>query len=230
MSPHHSVRAPFVAGVGDVAPILIGVVPFALIVGIAAVEAGLGTVQAFSVSPIVFAGASQLAIVDLLGRNAAPIVVVGTALAINARFLMYSAALAPTFRDLPALHKAFGAYVLTDQSFVVSVARFDRFDESLGDRFAYYLGASMALWITWQVATLVGVIIGTDVPQEWSLDFAIPLVFMALLFPALKDRGTTIAAIASGTAAVAFASFPLNLGLLAATGIGLIAGALGSRA
>jgi len=222
-------RRPFIAGFLDLAPILVGVFPFGLIAGIAAVDAGLGSIQAFAASPIVFAGAAQLAMMDLIGRDAAPIVIVATALVINARFLMYSAALAPTFRDLGSIRKAYGAFVITDQSFAASVLRFDQVDESLTDRFAYFMGASLGLWGTWLISSLIGVVLGAELPAEWSLDFAIPLVFMALLFPAIKDRGTTIAAVTAAVASVALVSLPLNLGLLVAAAIGLAVGAIWSR-
>jgi len=222
-------RGPFVTGLLDLAPILVGVFPFGLIAGIAAVDAGLGSIQAYATSPIVFAGAAQLAMMDLIARDAAPIVIVATALVINARFVMYSAALAPAFRGLGPIRKAYGAFVITDQSFAVSAVRFDRIDESLADRFAYFMGASLGLWGTWQISSLIGVVLGAELPAEWSLDFAIPLVFMALLFPAIKDRGTTIAAITAAIAAVALVSLPLNLGLLVAAGIGLAAGAIWGR-
>ena len=222
-------RAPFPAGFFDIAPILVGVFPFGLIAGIAAVEAGLDSIQAYAASPIVFAGASQLAMFDLIGRDAAPIVIVTTVLVINARMAMYSAGLAPAFRDLSPLRKAYGSYVITDQSFSVSIVRFDHIEETLSDRFSYYMGASLGLWVTWQISSLAGVIIGSGVPEEWSLDFAVPLVFMALVFPAIKDRASTIAAVTAATSAVVFASLPLNLGLLAASGLGLVAGAVWSR-
>ncbi len=203
--------------------------PFGLIAGIAAVEAGLGSVQAYATSPIVFAGASQLAMIDLIGRDAAPIVIVTTVLVINARMAMYSAALAPAFRNLSPLRKAYGSYVITDQSFAVSIIRFDHVDETLSDRFSYYMGASLGLWVTWQISSLVGVIIGSGVPEEWSLDFAVPLVFLALVFPAIKDRASTIAAVTAATSAVVFVSLPLNLGLLVASGLGLAAGVIWGR-
>jgi predicted branched-subunit amino acid permease len=222
-------RSPFLEGVVAIAPILIGVFPFGVIAGIAAVEAGLATVQAYAASPIVFAGAAQLAMMDLIGRDAAPFVIVGTAWVINTRLAMYSAGLAPVFKDLSPFRKAYGSYLLTDQGFAVSVVRFGAREENLRERFAFYLGASLGLWTTWQVATIVGVALGTGVPESWSLDFAIPLVFMALLFPAITDRGTSIAAIVGALAAIALIGLPLNLGLLAASAIALGAGALGSH-
>jgi 4-azaleucine resistance transporter AzlC len=227
MAPEH--RSPAAAGFFAVAPMLLGVFPFGVIAGIAAVEAGLGSIQAYAVSPIVFAGAAQLATIGLLARDAAPFVIVATALVINSRMAMYSAGLAPEFRHLSPLRKAYGSFVLTDQSFAVTALRMDQVDESLGDRFAYYMGASMGLWGTWQVASIVGVVVGAGVPGSWSLDFAIPLVFMALLVPAIKDRGTGIAAAVGAAAAVALVGLPLNLGLLVASAIGIAAGVAGDR-
>lgn len=222
-------RGPFVGGLVAVAPILLGVFPFGIIAGIAAVEAGLDSIQAYAASPIVFAGAAQLAMMDLIARDAAPVVIVTTALVINARMAMYSAGLAPTFRHLSPFKKAYGSYILTDQSFAVSVVRFARVDEGLRERFAFYMGASFGLWLTWQTSTIVGVVVGTGVPDSWSLDFAIPLVFMALLFPAITDRATTTAAVVGAVAAVVLVDLPLHLGLLAASMVAIAAGAVGGR-
>jgi 4-azaleucine resistance transporter AzlC len=225
----HDRSTPFGDGVRSVAPILIGVIPFGLIAGIAAVEAGLEPVQAFALSPVVFAGASQLAMIDLLTRDAAAVVIVATALVINARFAMYSASLAPEFRSLSPVRKAVGGYILTDQSFAVSVVRFGEHAEGLDERFSFYMGASLALWTTWQISSLIGVVVGAGIPESWALDFAIPLVFMALLFPAIRDRGDAVAALTAGAAAVAFFGLPLNLGLLAAAALGLVAGTIGGK-
>lgn len=219
-------RDAFFSGVTAILPILLGVFPFGVIVGVAAVEAGLDPVQAIAMSPIVFAGAAQLAAVDLIARDAAPVVIVLTALVINARLAMYSASLAPSLRGLGAWPKALGSYLLTDQAFAVSVTHFQRTDDDLGGRAAYYFGSAIPLWMTWQVSSVLGVFIGSGVPPEWSLDFAIPLVFMALLFPAVKDRGTRRAAVVAGLAAVALIGLPLNLGLLAAAMLGISAGVL----
>ena len=225
----HPRRDAMFAGCVAIAPILIGVFPFGVIAGVAAVEAGLETIQAIAVSPIVFAGAAQLAAMDLIGQDAAPVVIVLTALVINSRMAMYSAALAPGFRGLGAVRTAVGAYLLTDQAFVVSIRRSTTSGGDLDVRFAYYLGAAISLWIVWQVATVIGVVVGNGVPPEWSLDFAVPLVFVALLFPALKDRGTRIAAAVAAVAASSFTGIPHHLGLLAAATLGITVGVAAER-
>jgi 4-azaleucine resistance transporter AzlC len=216
--------AAFRRGVRDVAPLLLGIIPFGLVAGIATVNAGLGLPAAVGLSVVVFAGASQLAALELLGQNAPLTVVVATAVVINLRLLMYSASIAPYFREFTGRWKAALAYVLTDQAYAVSVASY-RSDSDV-DRKWYYLGVAVTLWGVWQVTTVVGALLGTGVPDAWGLEFAIPLVFLAILVPAIEDRSSVVAAVVGGTVAVGGAGLPLNLGLLVAAGVGITAGVL----
>ncbi len=180
-------------------------------------------------SLLVFAGAAQLAALQLIGTNAPFVVVVGTALIINARFMMYSASLAPYFDGLGSGRKTLASYLLTDQAFAFSIRRFTEHDEPLSTRISYYFGAAVVLWITWQVSTAVGAIFGASIPARWSLDFAIPLVFIALLVPAIRDRSDGVAAAVAGTLAVLLAGLPYNLGLPLAATTGILAGTLTGR-
>jgi 4-azaleucine resistance transporter AzlC len=214
--------ADFRRGVRDVVPMLVGVTPFAVVSGIAAVEAGLDVSQAVGLSVIVFAGASQLAALELLGQDTPIGIVVVTAVVINLRMLMYSASIAPYLRDVSARVRAGLAYVLTDQAYALSLTAF-RSDRPV-DRTAYYLGVAVALWAVWQVATVGGIVLGSGVPDAWGLEFAVPLIFLALLVPAIEDRQTGLAAVVGGTVAVAGTGLPLNLGLLVGASGGIAAG------
>lgn len=213
----------FSTGVRDSLPLLLGIIPFALVAGVAAAEAGLSLVQALGMSVFVFAGASQLAALDLLGSDAPLVVVVLTAAVINLRMLMYSASIAPHFRAATGRVRAVLAYFLTDQAFALTVARYDADDS--GQRW-YYLGLSLALWGVWQVGTVIGVAVGAGVPESWGLEFAVPLVFLALLVPALKERESLVAGAVAGVVAVAGAGLPLNLGLIVAATAGVVGGIL----
>ncbi len=218
------------AGIRDLAPLVPGVLPFALIVGFAGVDAGLPAHQSIAMSWIVFAGASQLAALDLIGRDGAFVVIVLTALVINARFMMYSASLSPYLNDIPLRPRMAAAYLLTDQAYAVSVVRFAQREEPGTVRLAYYLGGALTMWATWQAGTIVGALAGTGIPPEWSLDFAVPLVFVALLAPAIRTRGDGVAALVAAVVAVAAAGLPWNTGLLAGAVAGIAAGlAVGKR-
>ncbi|NIA25408.1 MAG: branched-chain amino acid ABC transporter permease [Gammaproteobacteria bacterium] len=222
-------RAVLIKGARDIAPILVGVIPFGLIVGVTAVAIGLTAVQAVGLSVIVFAGAAQLAMIELLKTGSPTLVVIATALIINARFVMYSASLEPYFRDFSGPRRVVGAYLLTDQAFAFSINRYMDIEESPSSRFAYFLGAASTLWITWQLSTLAGALLGAGVPAAWSLDFTIPLVFVALLVPAVRDRADLIAALTAAALAIAAAGLPFNLGLLVAAVGGIAAGVIAER-
>ena len=222
-------RSALLAGVRDISPILLGVVPFGLIAGVATISIGLTSLHAVGLSLIVFAGAAQLAALDLLGSNSPALVVLVTALIINARFVMYSASLGPHFRDLSTPRKVLASYLLTDQAFAFSINRYATADESASSRFAYYLGAAATLWITWQLSTAVGALLGAGVPESWSLDFAVPLVFLALLVPAVRDRADLAAALTSAALAIAGVGLPFNLGLLVAAAGGITTGVIVER-
>ena len=209
-------------GIRDVAPLLLGVGPFGLVAGVAAINAGLTLEQALGMSVIVFAGASQLAALELIGRDAPLSVVVATAVVINFRMLMYSASIAPYFRSLRARSRSLAAYLLTDQAYALSVSTY-RSEDAI-DRLAYYLGAAATLWVVWQVATVAGALLQAGVPDALGLEFAVPLVFLALLVPAMEDGPTVVAGLVGGGIAVLGAELPLNLGLLVGAAVGIAAG------
>ncbi|SHG74211.1 Predicted branched-chain amino acid permease (azaleucine resistance) [Halobaculum gomorrense] len=224
------------AGVRDTLPLLLGIVPFALVAGVAGVEAGLTPLQTAGLSVVVFAGASQLAAIELLGQDAALGVVVLTVVVVNLRMLMYSASIAPYFRDLSARVRAGCAYLLTDQAYALALARYasDRDREGTTRRPYYYLGVALTLWVVWQVGTVVGVVFGAAVPDGWRLGFAVPLVFLALLVPAVSDAPSLAAALVAAAVAVAGAGLPFNAGLIVgavggvATGIAVDEAGLGA--
>ena len=219
-----SSRTAFQAGLRDVVPVVVGIVPFGLVAGAAAVDAGLSGLQAVGLSVVVFAGASQLAAIDILGNNAPLAVVVGTILVVNLRMVMYSASIAPTFGDVRARWRALVAYLLTDQAYALSVTRED------GSRLAYYLGVAAPLWVVWQLCTVIGVVVGARVPPWLPLDFALPLVFLALLVPAIDDATTAAAALVGGTLATLGTGLPYELGLPLGAVCGVAAGLLAAPA
>jgi predicted branched-subunit amino acid permease len=114
----------FFAGAQGALPILIGVIPFAMISGVAAASVGLTLFETVGMSVIVFAGASQLAVFQLIGLGSPWIIMVLTAWVINLRFTMYSATLAPYLQKLSVWQKALLAYMLSDQAFGVSLSHF----------------------------------------------------------------------------------------------------------
>lgn len=218
-----SLRDALREGFVDVLPILAGMVPFGLVVGVASVEAGIGLEGAVASSLLMFAGASQLAAIDLLGRDAQLLVVVLTVTVINLRFAMYSAALAPVLGREPRWARAAGAYLLVDQVFALTAVRAQE-HPARSHRMGYYAGVALPLWLNWQLLTVVGAVVGAAIPAWLPLEATIPLVFLALLVPAVADRATLAAAVVGGLVATAGMNLPNNTGLLLGATSGIAAG------
>ncbi|MDP9395434.1 MAG: AzlC family ABC transporter permease [Actinomycetota bacterium] len=215
-------------GAVAISPVLIGVVPFGFVAGVAGVENGATVVDTVAFSLLAFAGASQIAALDLLGAGAPVAVVIGTAIMINLRFAMYSASLAPYLADEPIRRRLLGAYLLTDHAYAIALTRYAQYPPPRS-RGAYYLGAAVAFWVTWQLATVVGAVLGTGVPEQIPLGFAVPLSFLALLVPTLVDRPSVLAAVVAGTVATVGHGAPANLGMLVGALAGAAAGAAAGR-
>lgn len=210
-------------GIRAMGPILIGVVPFGLVVGVAGAKAGMGAAGSLLMSVIVLAGASQLAAMELFARQAPLVIVVGTGLIINLRFFMYSASLAPQFASRPLGTKALLAYLLTDQAYALSINRFrGGYPDALKPWF--YVGAGTTLLAVYCVFTVVGGLIGAGLPPGLNLEFAIPLTFMALLVPVVRDSSDLVAAVVSASVAVACFRLPYNLWIMAGAVSGIAAG------
>lgn len=215
-------------GARAIAPVLLGAAPFGLVAGVSGVVNGASVLQTVAFSVIAFAGAAQIAAMDLLGGGAAIWVVLLTMVAINLRFVLYSAGLAPWLRPEPLRRRALGSYLVTDHAYVVSVARFAA-PPPPSRPADYYLGAAAAFWVTWQCATLVGALVGTRLPPEVPLTFAAPLSFLALLVPQLTRWPNVAAAATGGLVALVGRDAPANLGVLLGCVAGIVVGAWASR-
>ncbi len=225
-----SSRTAFVSGVRDIVPVLLALIPLAVAFGATAVGSGLSALETLGMSVFVLGGAAQLAMVPLISAGASVAVIVLTVLVINLRMVLYSASLAPHFRGLSGPWKILISYHLTDPSYAATITRFDEGKVKGPDRRWYYLGVALAIWVTWQAASMLGVLVGSRASEGWSLDFVLPLTFIALAVPAVKNRTSGAAALASGTTAVFVAAMPLNLGLITAALVGVFAGLIAESA
>lgn len=222
-----SARKEFLAGLSAGLPILLGVIPFGLIYGVLALGADLSVAQAQGMSSIVFAGSAQFVAAQMLRDGAPASVMLLTAAVINLRHMLYSASVAPYLQPLGWRWKALLAYLLTDEAFAVAITRYaapETAASSHTHRRWYYLGAGLALWTVWQISTAIGIALGAQVPASWGLDFALPLTFIALVVPALRDRPAVGAALTAGLVAVAAHGLPFKLGLVTAAICGIAAG------
>jgi 4-azaleucine resistance transporter AzlC len=213
----------FWAGVRAEIPLLIGVFPFGMIYGALALDAGLSKLASQTMSSIVFAGSSQFVTTQLVHEAAPGFVIVLTIAVVNLRHMLYSASLAPYLSALSLRWKVLLSYLLTDEAYAPSIIKYEK-EGAQPFTHWFLFGAGLALWTTWQLSTALGIFLGTAIPESWSLDFALPLTFIAMVVPALKGRPYVAAALSAGFTALAANALPFRLGLILAALVGIAVG------
>ncbi|MHA6964516.1 AzlC family ABC transporter permease [Zobellella denitrificans] len=215
----------FLEGAKDLLPMIPGVLPFGLITGANSVSLGLSPEMTIAATVLFFAGSAQLAAYQLIQENALPAVILFTTLMVNIRFVIYSAAFAPLLHSLKLRHKWSLAYLLSDQAFGLCASRFSP-DDHGREKLFYYTGAAVAMWASWVAFVIMGMLVGEKIPSSWSLEFAIPLAFLAMLVSIVRDRISLITAISSAVIATSFIHLPYNLGFISAIIGGVAAGCI----
>lgn len=207
----------------EMLPACLGLIPFGLVCGVGAAAAGADLLGALGMSAIIFSGAAQILASQLLAAGAPVAVVVLTCAVLGLRFLMYSAAMASVLKPLSAPWQRAVSFLLTDQSFAASIRKFDPHGDPRSGAL-HFLGGGMALWSSWQIDNAIGYFAGNVIPAAWSLEFTVPLCFIALLAPALRGAPPIVAAVTAGVGVLALAGLPMRLNLVAAGLLGIVAG------
>ena len=216
----------FWRGVRGGAPFLLVVGPFGMLFGVVATEAGLSVVETMGFSLLVIAGASQFAAVQLMVEDAPTLIILATALVVNLRMAMYSAALVPHLGSAPLWRRAVASYFLVDQSYAASVVEYERNPSmTVTDKLAYFFGVITPVCPLWYVFTLVGALAGEAIPEAFALDFAVPITFLAVVAPMLKTAAHIAAAVTSVILALALTWMPAGVGLLVAAAAAMAVGA-----
>jgi predicted branched-subunit amino acid permease len=226
-------RTALFVGLGDSAPFIVVIIPFAMLFGLVASEAGWTLVQIMAMTVLVVAGAAQFTAVQMMAENVPIVIVVLTALAVNLRLAMYSASLALHVGEAPLWQRAVLAYALVDQNYATAIRRWSMQPMGLREKLAYFAGTSLVLLPLWYAFTWVGVVAGSAIPEALALDFAVPITFIAMVAPLLRDRPHLAAAATAAAASLLLARLPFSLGILAAAclamGVGAAVEALGER-
>ncbi len=227
-------RREFAAGIRAELPILLGVLPFGLIYGALALQAGIPPAPALAMSSIVFAGSAQFVATQLIAAGASVGLLLLTTFVVNLRHLLYSASLAPYLRPLRPAWKAALAYLLTDEAYAVAITHYSQTSpapatppshrDEPDHRHWFFLGAGLTLWTTWQASTAVGLYLGARIPTSWHLEFALPLTFLALARPAVTDRATAITVLVASVVGIVSYGLAMRLGIIVGAFAGIAAG------
>ena len=222
---HHRRLDEFMLGLKHEAPMLVGVIPFGLIFGALGVEAGLTPLQIMLRSVIIFGGVSQIIFLDLVATGVNPYLISSTVGVINLRHALYSARIAPFFSQLSLGWKIILSYLLTDEAYAMTIRRFETQPHH---PFMHYhmLGTGLCLWISWQITTVLGILLGAAIPPSLGLGFAIALTFMTIIIPYCTQFPHLIAVLVSASIAIFAYALPWKLNLIIAAIAGMLAGYL----
>ena len=219
-------RSQFFQGMKAGAPFILVIVPFGLLFGVVATEAGLNVFEALAFSVVVIAGAAQFTALQLLSDNLPAAIALISALAVNLRMAMYSASITPHLGHMPLWKRAFAAYLLVDQTYATSVLEFEKNPHRTpSQKFAYFVGTASSVVPLWYASTIAGALLGNSIPDGLALDFAVPITFLAIIAPALRTLAHIAAAFTSIVLALVFMGLPYNLGLLIAAITAMAVGA-----
>ena len=213
----------FKQGILEELPLQLGVFPFGVIYGVMAIESGLTPMQAFLMSSIIFGGASQIVFVQLIS-NATPFgVIVTTVGAINSRHFLYSISMMEFLKNLPLKWRVILGYLLTDEAYAISIRRFINEPNTSFLHF-HLLGTGITLFLSWQISTLTGVLLGGDLPQFLDLQFIIPLTFIAIIIPMIRSISTFLVVISSTFCGLIFKNLDISFWIIISGFVGVLVG------
>ena len=203
-------------GIIDVSPLMIPVVPFGIIYGVIGMELGIGPYMTLGLSIVIFGGASQIVLLQLFSAGASSLVILSSVGAVNSRHLLYGAVLSEHLSSLKLIWKIVLSYVMVDQAFAVSNTYF-RINKNSENKHYHLLGAGLTCWTIWQISTILGIVLGSVVPDELGLSFTISLTFLALLISDFRKFKNIIVMLTSGiVATVGFNTIPFKAYIIVA--------------
>lgn len=220
----------FWGGALGVLPVQVATVPFGLIFGVLADQAGLDLAQTFGFAAIVMAGASSLVALQLLQEQAPALLIIVAGALVNLRMAMYSAALVPHWQGAGRVPRLLAGYFLNDQTFALSIRTYEegRYP-GLRDRIAYFFGTGAVCIPIWTTSVMAGAVLGQTIPTSWGLDTAVAILFIALFAPMIRTPSHMIAATVAIGSGLMATSLPQGVGVIVASLAGIGAGMLASR-
>ena len=218
-------RRAFFDGARTIAPGLVALAIWGVVTGVAMAKSGLSVPAAAVMSLLVYAGSAQLTAIPLLVVGAPLWLIFGAGIIVNLRFLIFGAAMHPYFQHMPWPKRLLLGFMNVDIVFVTFMGRFGSAPQKGNtEQLWFFIGATIPCWVAWQVASLLGITLSASVPSSWSLEFAAVLALMALMLPLIKTRPAIVSVLAAGITAWLTQPWPLRIGLVASTVVGIAAG------
>ncbi|WP_025804044.1 AzlC family ABC transporter permease [Pseudomonas chlororaphis] len=222
-------------GAKAVLPVLLGFIPFALVLGAQASQKDLSAYAVALMTGLNFGGGSEFAAIELWSSPPQVLVIVAMTLLVNSRHLLMGAALAPYLQHLPLSKALPSLFLMCDESWAMGLADARRKDRPSGVpafSLGYFLGVALCLWLTWMLFTALGAIIGPVLGdlRAYGFDMAFAAVFLVLLRGMWRGVHAALPWLFSlVTAALFYRLIPGGWYVLAGTVAGLIAAYLWAK-
>jgi predicted branched-subunit amino acid permease len=206
-------------GLRDLLSVAPGLAAWGMMTGVAMIKSGMSLVEAVSMTLLVYAGSSQLAAIPLIAAGAPVLVILATAFCVNLRFVVFSVHMRPYLMHLPRPMRLFVGYLTADISYATFTRRYHQPPQGAREQqaqLAYLLGGCTASWSSWQLASLLGIVLAHSVPPHWGLGFAGILALLGVACSLASSRLRMVSAGVAGAAAVAAFALPFKLNIVVA--------------
>lgn len=213
------------AGLKALAPLMPGSAAFGLAFGALVPVTGINPWTGVYASATVVAGASQISVLESARAGAPAVIAILTALIINARFALYSAALGPIFSAFPRRWKLGLAHLMTDQAAVIALQHANDYPDPVRRRW-FVVGGALPFVVVWIVGSVAGIVAGPIIPDAWQIGFIVPLMFIAVMVPTLRRSEDVVALGVTGLVVLASRGLPFGLNVLVGIVSGIVVGSL----
>jgi branched chain amino acid efflux pump len=220
-------RHELINGAQEMAPLMVGYLPFGLLLG-AAIARSTEVWAAWSGTVPIYGGSAHLTLVEMLRSGADPLAAVGAALLINARLLVYSSALIPLWGTARGVVRLLAAAVIIDPTWMMATRRAER-GGTLIQRRAHFAGAAIVLTVCWTLSVSAGVCLGGSPAVGGALAIAGPLCLAAIVVPHLRTPGGFVAMVAAAGVTLGASFLPSGIGVLLAMASAATVGRISSR-
>ena len=223
--PHLYRHPAFREGMRDVSPQSPGIAAWGLMTGVAMVKSGMSVFEAVAMTLTVFAGSSQLAAIPLIVAGAPAWVILATGFCVNLRFVVFSLHLRPFLMHLPLWQRLGHGYMTADLSYVLFTRKYHHPGQTPAEKLeqeAYLAGNDFLNWLSWIVASLLGIALANIIPTAWGLGFAGILCLLGVQCSLASSRLRIFSALVAGVAAVLAYALPLRLNIVFAIAVAVI--------
>lgn len=224
-------RKAFGAGVKTMLPLVLPFAAYGFVSGMAMTKV-LSPAAAVAMTMFVYAASSQLAALPLIAAHLPMWTILFSAVSVNLRFTLFSAAMQPRFGKRPLWRRIALGYLNGDVAYVLFSQKYADQPTTPGnieEQESYFFGVALCNWFFWQIASISGVLFGQQVPDSWDIGFAGTLVLLGIAIRLLADQAGVAAIIAAATVCLLGLDWPYKLNMVAAVIAATVVGTVVDR-